>query len=438
MDRKDRIALFRYQVIAPLLALKQRGSLRKEIQKMTELFHQHPFLGPVRLGFGTIENWLYAYKKYGFETLKPRVRQDRGRNRAVADKVAEEIERLCEEAPQLTGRGILAELKARLPADTPLPSLTTLYRFLKARGLSDRRKPPRRDHRAYAFELPGDCWQADVCYGPRLPTETGVRRRVYLLAILDDATRLVPHAEFFWKQDLRSFKACLKQAFLKRGLPRRLYVDNGKIFRSRIILLLGARLGIQLIHSRPYRPQGRAKIERFFRRVRTSFLSRLDVDHVTDLGELNRLFWAWIEGEYHTQPHRGLGGECPLDAWLRLSEGIRSLPPEVDLDELFLEETKRRVAKDGTITLKGRTFEVGPSFIGERVTVRYDPDDLRCVRITGQRGSCEAFPVDLYGNRFVRRTEDPPRGEGESDLRSLRELADRMETESRPEEEEEE
>ncbi len=404
---------------------------------MTERFWEHPFLGPIKLGFGTIENWLYAYKKYGFETLKPQKRSDQGHSRVINDTVAEEIERLLREAPQLTGRGILAELRARIPRQIPLPSLTTLYRFIKIRGLSDLRKPPRRDLRAYAFELAGDCWQADVCYGPRLPTEAGLRRRVYLIAILDDATRLIPHAEFYWKQDLRSFKACLKQAFLKRGLPRRLYVDNGKIFRSRIILLLGARLGIQLIHSRPYRPQGRAKIERFFRRVRTSFLSRLQLDRLKDLRELNRLFWSWLEGEYHTQPHRGLGGQCPVDAWLRLSEGIRSLPAEVDLNELFLEETKRRVAKDGTITLKGRAFEVGPTFIGERVTVRYDPDDLRSVRVIGQSGSCEAFPVDLYGNRFIRRRERSPEPKGQSDLRSLRDLADRMEKQLRPEEEQE-
>ncbi len=207
-------------------------------------------------------------------------------------------------------------------------------------------------------------------------------------------------------------------------------MDNGKIFRSRLLLQVCARLGTHLLHSRPYRPQGRAKIERWFRRVRTAFLKRLDLHTVQDIDHLNRLFLAWVEGEYHQTPHRGLGGETPLDRWMRLSEGIRPLPADVDLEALFLEEALRRVAKDGTLKLKNRTFEAGPRFIGQRVTVRFDPFDLRQVQIMDTNDKLHlAFPVDLHGNRHVRRQDPDPKKKKPSTpppLTSLEAMAEEM------------
>ncbi|HLF81944.1 MAG TPA: DDE-type integrase/transposase/recombinase [Anaerolineales bacterium] len=266
----QQIALFRYQVIAPLVSLAgSRGTLRREMQRIAARSHDHPCRGPTRYGYGTIEEWHYLYKRDGLDGLLPAVRRDRGRSRVIDDQTAERIETLAHRRPDLDARGILAELRCGpQEGSRKIPSLSSLYRFLRARGLDQRRSTRHQDHRAYAFDLAGDCWQADVMYGPRLSTPQGVRRQTYLIAVLDDATRLVVHAQFYFEQHLRSLRDCLKQALLKRGLPRRLYLDNGKIFRSRLLLGLCARLGIELIHSRPYRPQGRAKLERFFGTVR--------------------------------------------------------------------------------------------------------------------------------------------------------------------------
>jgi transposase InsO family protein len=434
------IALFRFKIIAPLLTLSaSRGTLKKELQRISERTHDHPFKGPIRIGFGTAEEWLYLYKRGGFDALLPVSRQDRGKSRAINEVLAEQIEALARSRPDLDGRGILAELKGKIQEGGKIPSLSTLYRFLRARGLDQRRAPARQDHRAFAFELAGDCWQGDVMHGPAIPTANGTRRKTYLIAILDDATRVIAHAQFYLAEHLRSLKDCLKQALLKRGLPRRLYFDNGKIFRSRMIIHLCARLGIHLIHTRPYCPQGRAKLERWFSTVRRSFLSRVDLHRLEGLDALNRLLFAWIEGEYHISPHRGLGGEKPLDRWVRLSESIRSLPRDVDLEELFLEEASRRVAKDGTISLHGKVFEVGPSLIGQRVAVRYDPFDLRKVLIlTPGEERLEAFPVDLSGNRRVRRNPPirPENPAPPAPLESLEELANEMDRENHPDQEE--
>jgi hypothetical protein len=218
-------------------------------------------------------------------------------------------------------------------------------------------------------------------------------------------------------------------------VPRRLYFDNGKVFRSRLLLLVAARLGLHLLHTRPDQPRGRAKLERWFGTVRRGFLRRLDVDRLEGIAALNRLLFAWVEGEYHVTPHRGLDGERPLDRWMRWSEGIRPLPRDVDLDEIFLDQTSRRVAKDGTFTLDGRTFEAGPSFIGLRVDLRFDPFDLRRVFLLAPDGTrVDVFPVDLAGNRRVRRHSGPDGGAtaAVAPLRSLARLANHIDPQPKP------
>lgn len=414
-DSSERIALFRYQVIAPLLSVDPRdgprGALKREVDRLTRRLHEHPVRGPIRVGRGTMREWLSAYRRGGLDGLLPVGRRDAGQSRAIDDRLAEFIEDLARGRPDLDGPAIHAELASHFNASgIHIPSLSSIYRFLRAKGLDQRRSAPQRDHRAYQFDLAGDCWQGDVMYGPALPQSDGRRRKTYLVAILDDATRVIAHAEFYYEQHLSSLKDTLKQAFQKRGVPTRLYFDNGRIFRSRALIALAARLGIHLIHSRPYRPQGRAKIERWFLTVRRRFLARLDFDRLT-LQELNRLLWAWVEGEYHQRAHRGLDGECPMDRWLRLSGGLRPLPGSVDVDELFLEETTRRVAKDGTIRIHSRVFEVGPSFLGTRVSVHFDRFDLRRVIVSLEgRESIVAYPVDFAGNRRVKRQPEPDAG----------------------------
>jgi transposase InsO family protein len=436
VDKQQRIALWRFELIAPLLGLPQRrGELKRAILGLAAEVHEHPFKGPISVRFGTVEEWLYRYRHQGLDGLKPSGRQDHGTHRRIDDLLADSIERLATTRPELDGPGILAEIKTAHPEREPMPSLRTLYRFLHTHGLDQRRVALRRDHRAFVFDLAGDCWQADVMYGPSLPGVDGRRFKTYLVAILDDATRLIAHAQFYPEQHLRAFKDCLKQALMKRGLPRRLYLDNAKVFRSRLVLLIAARLGIHIVHTRPYKPQGRAKLERWFGTVRRSFLARLDPDRIDGLDALNRLLFAWVEGEYHLRPHHGLDGETPIERWMRLSEGLRPLPREVDLDRLFLDQATRRVAKDGTFALHGNTFEAGPTFIAQRVKVHFDPFDLRRVWIESPRGGwVEAFPVDLVANRRLRRNP-PPVGSlpaPPAPLRSLDGLAKRLEDSAPP------
>ena len=191
------------------------------------------------------------------------------------------------------------------------PALNAHARFLRAQGLDSAVLPGAGTTGPIPSTWPATVWQGDVMYGPSLPAKDGSRRKTYFLAIIDDATRWSATPSFYYEQHLRSLKDCLKQAFCKRGLPRRLYFDNGQIFRSRMLLPAG-RPPRHPPHSQPpYQPQGRAKIERWFLSVRKSFLPRVDLDRLEDLAALNRLLFAWIEGDTMSHPPRAWGEKPP-------------------------------------------------------------------------------------------------------------------------------
>jgi hypothetical protein len=213
---------------------------------------------------------------------------------------------------------------------------------------------------------------SDVMHGPRL-LEPGRRRgtKTYLHAFLDDASRLVPFAAFYPAESSACFQDAFKQALLRRGIPRRLYCDNGSIYRHHHLQIVCATLGISLIHSRPHQPRGRGKIERFFRHVRSAFLPHVDEHHLRDLGALNRVFWAWLEAEYHQTAHRGIGGRSPIDRFLDDAEKLRPAPEDLEL--LMRMKLTRRVARDRTVRLDGRLYEAPDGFSGEKVEVLYDP-----------------------------------------------------------------
>ena len=186
----------------------------------------------------------------------------------------------------------------------------------------------------------------------------------------------------------------------------RLYVDNGANYRSHQLALVCAKLGIALIHARPWQPAGKGKIERFFRTLRAAWLERLDADATLSLEALNRSLWAWVEGEYHQSPHRGLDGRTPLEQWALAGEDVRYPGPDLDLDDLFLFEAKRRVMKDRTVSLHGRLYEVDAILVGQSITLRYDPQAPASrplqVRHDGRPAGL-ATRLDAYANTAVKR-----------------------------------
>ena len=403
------IALFRYHVIGHLLP-EPRGKVAPKARELSKRQWDMPGSVRARLGESTIRQWLLDYRKGGFDALLPKQRADRHGQRSLSPETVEALAGLKREMPHLSVRKLIDEAHDRelVPRSVPLPR-STVARMLKHQGLMD--PPPGDgagggDPRRFAYEWAGEMWQSDVMHGPRVRDHRGHARKVFLIAFLDDATRVIPHAAFAFAENTGAFLPVFRLALERRGVPARLFVDNGANYRSRALEIVCARLGIALIHARPYSPAGKGKIERWLRTVRMQFLPTLDKADLGSLGALNAKFHAWVEGEYHRNPHQGLTGRTPLEQWALCAAEVRYVASGADLGELFLLEVQRKVRKDRTVRFQGRVYEVEPWLIGEFVTLRYDPaaPPSRPLGVVHRgRDAGQATLLDIHANARIRR-----------------------------------
>lgn len=418
-DFARNVALFRYGAIAELLRLppgspERAAALRAKAQEDYAI----PGSRRTRVAAQTLRDWLRLYDQGGFEALFPKPRADRGRARRLPPEAAELLTALKESHPEWAVRTVIRQALAsgQLPPDTHLAP-STVYRLLKRTGLLDRAAEPvaSQDRRRFAFRDAGEFWMSDVLHGPQVgsdPQDKRRRRKAYLIALLDDATRVIPHAAFAFAETAATFLPVFKQAVLRRGLPQRLYVDNGANYRSTQLAVICASLNVHLIHARPYQPAGKGKIERFFRTVRAQFLPTLGDEGTRSLSELNARWGAWVEGEYHQTPHRGLDGRTPLDQWALAAENLRRADPDLDLDRLFRFRYERRVNKDRTVRLQNLLYEVDAALVGEKVVLLQDPalPPQRPLPVLHHgRDAGQATLLDAYANTRVRRASARPR-----------------------------
>lgn len=409
-QHRQAVALFRYGLIANLIQLPPgTQGLYARIEEKAAAHYLIPGSTRTRVAPETLRDWLKRYRQGGFEALMPKPRADRGRARAIPQALADLLVSVKEDHPKLSVQLVIREARAsgQVPEELPLPP-STVHRLLTQAGLMRKapNDPTDTDRRRFAFEKAGELWMSDVMHGPTVFVGDRTKRKTYLIAFLDDATRVVPYASFALSENTRAFLPAFKQALLRRGLPLRLFVDNGANYRSHHLALICAKLGIALIHARPFQPQGKGKQERWFRTVRAQLLSRLCANDTQTLEALNRRLWAWVEGEYHHTPHRSLEGLTPLERWAKSAEAVRFPDPALDLDEIFLFETKRKVQKDRTVSLHGVVYEVDAALVGETITLLYDPaaSPGRPIQIrhAGQYSE-PATPLDAYANCFVKR-----------------------------------
>jgi putative transposase len=418
MDAKaEKLALFRFGLIAPLvLETLPRGELTRRAEEIAARHYDIPDSQRISVSVDTLLEWALRYRKGGFDALAPKPRQDRGQSRAITPQLADLIERLKRENPHRTGMTLLRELalsSEQNPASSKSGvSASTLYRFLKQRGLTERQLLASTPHKKFEAQSSNQIWQADMLFGPYVQRPGGGKMQAFLHAILDDASRLIPHAQFYPNQGLDACLDCLRQAIAARGVPVRMYIDNAKIYRSQQLARIAASLGILIVHTPPYQPEGRGKIERFFRTVRDQFLTNLDRKQSLSLEELNERYWAWLENVYHRCEHSALAS-TPLLRWQRDIEQVRQLPPATDLRRLFFYRLNRLVRRDCTFLLHNQYYEAPPQLTGETVEVRFDPLDAAEVEIHFQgklQGTARLVdPVINAGLPSVKRsaTEEP-------------------------------
>jgi len=321
----------------------------------------------------------------------------------------------------------LLESAGIVPQDTL--SRSSLHRLLHQHGLSRVSGSASlvEEKRSFVAAHANSIWYGDVMHGPRVPVR-GRLAKTYLVSLFDDASRLVAHSAFCPGETALDIEGVLKQALLKRGLPRKLVVDNGAAYRAQTLQGVCARLGIHLIHCRPYAPEGKGKLERWHRTCRDQFLSELDARFISSLEDLNARLWAWLEQVYHHAPHAGLEGMTPLARYQKDLPQIRTLGTlALQLDALFLHRVSRFVRKDGTVSFEGRRFEVPFELSGKTVRLVVDPHAGGVVGVEDENGATlgKATPLDALANLDRPRRKPAPAGEptGHGEGPNLVELA---------------
>jgi transposase InsO family protein len=384
-SKREEIALFRYGILLPFLNIDElEWGMKGEILRcLAQQPYDIPHSSKRSIDEETIRKWLAAYKEKGFDGLKPKARSDKGKTRKIAPEAWEKACALKREAPGRGVRKIIQILEAHNLIGPGEIKRSTLSRHFKEHGLDRKslKKSPQ-VFRRFEAERPNRIWQSDIMYGPYLPDPNQPERnkRTYLVAFLDDFSRLIPEGEFYWDEKFPALENSFKKAMLRRGRPELIYVDNGQVYSARRLDAVCAALGIQKINCKPYSPQGKGKIERFFRTVREDFLAEPETAQVETLPQLNKLFWAWLEVQYHKRPHTSTG-EPPIERWRQnIGHFLRTID-EKELMELFLWQVSRTVNKVGLVSVQGVQFEVDGLLAGKRVEVRFNPFDLSWVNI---------------------------------------------------------
>ncbi len=406
LERARQIALFRYSliqdVISPHLTAAQRG---RRVRQLAAMPHPGPDGAEVRVSCQTISRWKRDYLAGGFDALVPSPRQASPRTPGEVLTLAVALKR---ENPERTAAQVQRILRAQ---SGWAPSDRTLQRMFARLELNQPPADPGQQQVFGRFEAtrPNELWTGDALHGPVI-----AGRKTYLFCFIDDHSRAVMGARWAFHEDVVRLAAALRPALAVRGVPESAYVDNGSAFVDAWLLRACAVLGIKLVHSRPGRPQGRGKVERFFRTVRDQFLVEITGQDggpaagtaVADLAELNRLFSAWVQAGYHRAVHSETG-EPPLARWARGVPDPLPLPTPAQLREAFLWSERRTVTKTATVSLHGNLYQVDASLVRCVIELIFDPFDLTDIDVRHKgKPAGKAVPFVIGRHRHAKTRAD--------------------------------
>ena len=372
-EKQQEIALMRYGAIAPLIA-----GLDENYKNKTAFYNEISNKGLVgpdgrvhHYAPATIEKWYLDYQNHGFDALVPKGRSDAGMSRKLDEDLQERIRYFKTNYPRMSAAAIYRQLKSDGSIIHGQVSESTVCRFVN-RLQNELRQTPNRDMRRYERPHINEVWCGDSSVGPRLTDKNGKKHRIYIIALIDDASRFITGIDVFYNDNFVNLMSVMKSAVSKYGRPKVLNFDNGKSYKNRQMELLAARIGTTLSYCQPYTPTGKAKIERWFRTMKDQWMASLDMQDFHSLDELRGSLHAYVR-RYNQSPHSSLRGMTPQDWFFSEPEQIRRLPAD-DIDKNFLLEIERRVSPDCVIVIDQTEYEVDCRFARQRIRLRYSPD----------------------------------------------------------------
>ena len=396
-DQKKEMALLRYRIILPML----HGDYPDQSQhKYTVRVSEKPLIGPdgkkKMLTPSTIRTWLSLYRRYGFDGLMRRPRNDRGQSRSLSKQTKERIFALKSKRPRRTAKSIYDELIEEGVLYQKGCSLATVQRYV-ASIRQHIHMPLKEDMKAFEMEFANDLWQIDTSHGPYLQMD-GRNHRTYMIMVIDDASRLIVGYGIFLADNALNVQLVIKGAIATYGAPKRIYTDNGTPYKNQQLELICAGLEIGLNRTAPYHGNQKGKIERNFKSVKEGWMYNIDYAQFDCVAGLSQSLGEYVDKK-NGMAHASLK-TTPWKRFLEDKERIRRIDKEV-LDQAFLHTTTRKVANDATIRLNTALFETTLEYIGRKVKVKYAPD-LSQVYIIDE----EVTPPKWLGLKVVNKVEN--------------------------------
>jgi putative transposase len=389
-DHSEAVAIFRVTVLGPLLLHPlTHGQLSSELRTLSEQRFRPPLADSTRTySVPTLERWLYAYRTSGLAGLRPQPRSDRGFAKALSEELRELLLDIRREHPNASVSLILDTLSAEGYLERSKVSEPTVRRFYAAAHLprhAERGEGGTRTRLRWQACRPGAIWHGDVCHVTKCKLR-GKPTPIRIHGMLDDASRYGIALEAHTTEKEVDMLEMLVDALRREGKPDALYLDNGATYRGEVLKTACARLGITLLHAKPYDPEARGKMERFWRTLRDGLLNYLgDVD---SLAEINRQLQAFLDKRYHVRPHGSLLGKSPAKVYATRGEGEGAID-EAALRVALTERTQRHVSSDNVLSFDGRAYELDQGFLaGKNVTVAQcfvTPDEPPWVEHEGKR-----------------------------------------------------
>ena len=356
----------------------------------------------------TIETWVYRFKKHGITSLDNKTRADKNSYRKVkrnelAEAINDIIPTLSKNKVGHIPKMVLYRklLQKNYFRRTQL-SQTSFYRMVRENNLLNF-ETSKKLRQSFCMQFANELWQADTMHGPSIKQPNGAWKKTFLIAFIDDASRVITHGEFFYNDNTVNMVDAFRTALFKRGKPDRLYFDNGANYKSKEILQACIRLDILLSHAPIRDGAAKGKIERFFRGFRDRFL----VQHTEfkSLEELNDKTHEWIENEYNHQKHSSIG-MTPIDRFALDHVRISFLTDDEFTEEVFFVEETRKVSKTNLFSINSIKWECPVDLRDKKIQVRFDRNNKThfIVYFNGNRMG-EASPVNLVYNANSRKAQ---------------------------------
>ena len=400
-----KIAHLRFAVIAPVIqGLFTEPTKTAYYKKIAKKSLKMPDGREVPFKFNTFERWESKYKKDGMDGLMPRIRSDTGVSRSLPDTAIAEIYRLKQQFPRINATLIYTKLIADGFINQFEVSVSAVQRFIKKNDLKSGGDPNIKDRKAFEEEFPCSMFQADTCHSIYI-RENGIKRKTYLFHIVDDHSRLIVGARFFYHDNAYNFQLVLKDALARYGLCTKLYTDHGSPYSNAQLTFILGSLGIVEIHAPVRDGAAKAKVERSFRTIKDTWLNGFDASEIDSLEQLNRLLADYVKMR-NNSINRDIG-ETPMQRYSKHIDRIRVPKSQEWLDECFMNRIIRKVNNDSTVSIDSVSYDVPMQFIRMKVEIRFLPGDMENAYILYEKRRYAIRPTNKVENSRTKREKVP-------------------------------